>query len=44
MVVAEFGCCRGCFAGVAQCKKKNLVITAEHSKHVEIDNQVITKL
>jgi hypothetical protein len=24
--------------------KKNLVITAEHSKHVEIDNQVITKL
>jgi hypothetical protein len=22
MVVAEFGCCRGCFAGVAQCKKK----------------------
>jgi hypothetical protein len=25
-------------------QKKNLVITAEHSKHVEIDNQVITKL
>jgi hypothetical protein len=25
-------------------KKKNLVFTAEHSKHVEIDNQVITKL
>jgi hypothetical protein len=42
MVVADFGCCRECFAGVAQCK--NLVITAEHSKHVEIDNQVITKL
>jgi hypothetical protein len=25
-------------------KKNNLVINAEHSKHVEIDNQVITKL
>jgi hypothetical protein len=32
----------GKFAGVAQCK--NLVITAEHSKYMDVDNRVITKL
>ena len=42
MVVADFGCCLGCFAGAAQCKK--LVITAEHSKHIDIVNRVITNL
>jgi hypothetical protein len=30
------------FAGGAQCK--NLVITAEHSKYIDIDNPMITKL